>query len=182
MNVNTRSFQSIADSAQTEYCTTFHFPSVCPFVTGVTSHISHIYKGINAMLIIRGPIKPCIFWIKITLTFFLTRPDQTRPSAQTWPTWPLILTWNYQNINAISALFTWSCCVFYLPVISNHKKRENINISRYTNWILDGWMATFVKDQYLLYFEIMSTVLWSCWPNTSYHTNRCTRKMERGQW
>ena len=51
----------IADSAQTEYCTTFHCPSVCPFVTGVTSHISHIYKGINAMLIIREPIKPCIF-------------------------------------------------------------------------------------------------------------------------
>ena len=51
----------IADSAQTEYCSTFHFPCVRPSVTGVTSHISHIYKGINAMLIIRGPIKPCIF-------------------------------------------------------------------------------------------------------------------------
>ena len=51
----------IADSAQTEYCTTFHFPSVRSCVTGVTSHISHIYKGINAMLIIRGPIKPYIF-------------------------------------------------------------------------------------------------------------------------
>ena len=35
--------------------------SVCSSVTGVTSHISHIYKGINAMLIIRGPIKPYIF-------------------------------------------------------------------------------------------------------------------------
>ena len=33
-------------------------PSVCLCVTGVTSHISHIYKGINAMLIIKGPIKP----------------------------------------------------------------------------------------------------------------------------
>ena len=41
--------------------------SVRSCVTGVTSHISHIYKGINAMLIIRGPIKPSIFWIKITL-------------------------------------------------------------------------------------------------------------------
>ena len=71
--------------------------SMCPSVTGITSHISHIYKGINAMLIIRGPIKPCIFWIKIILTFFLTRPDQTRPSSQTWPTWSLILTWNYQK-------------------------------------------------------------------------------------
>ena len=51
----------IADSAQTEYCSTFHRWCVRPFVTGVTSHISHTYKGINAMLIIRGPIKPCIF-------------------------------------------------------------------------------------------------------------------------
>ena len=33
-------------------------PSVCPSVTGVTSHISHIYKGINAMLIIRDPSTP----------------------------------------------------------------------------------------------------------------------------
>ena len=51
----------IADSAQTEYCTTFPL-SVCscvrPCVTGVTSHISHIYKGINAMLIIRDPSTP----------------------------------------------------------------------------------------------------------------------------
>ena len=34
---------------------------VRPDVTGVTSHISHIYKGINVMLIIRGPIKPYTF-------------------------------------------------------------------------------------------------------------------------
>ena len=46
----------IADSVQTEYCPTFLL-SVRVFVTGVTSHISHIYKGINAMLI----IKPYIF-------------------------------------------------------------------------------------------------------------------------
>ena len=150
------------------------FPlSVRPSVTGMTSLISHIYKGINAMLIIRGPIKPCIFWIKIILTFFLTRPDQ--PDHWFW-------LGIIKNRNAISALFTLSCCVFYLPLISNHKKKEkNFNISRYTNWILDGLMATFVKDQYLLCFEIMSTVLWSCWPNASYHMNRCTRKMERGQ-
>ena len=37
-----------------------HCPSVLAFVTGVTSHISHIYTGINAMLIIRGPIKSYI--------------------------------------------------------------------------------------------------------------------------
>ena len=59
--------------------------SMCPSVTGITSHISHIYKGINAMLIIRGPIKPCIFWIKIILAIFLakTRPDKTIFSALT---------------------------------------------------------------------------------------------------
>ena len=51
----------IADSVQTEYCSTFHCSCVRVCVTGVTSHISHIYKGINAMLIIRGPSKPCIF-------------------------------------------------------------------------------------------------------------------------
>ena len=61
----------IADSVQTEYCTTFLL-SVCscvrPCVTGVTSHISHIYKGINAMLIIRDPSTPIFsesksFWL-----------------------------------------------------------------------------------------------------------------------
>ena len=81
----------IADSAQTEYC--FTFPCVCvcvcvcvcQLVLGVTSHISHIYKGINAMLIIRGSRKPCIFWIKIILAIFLakTRPDKTIFSALT---------------------------------------------------------------------------------------------------
>ena len=74
----------IADSVQTEYCPTFLL-SVHASVTGVTSHISHIYKGINAMLIIRGPIKPYIFWIKIILAIFLakTRPDKTIFSALT---------------------------------------------------------------------------------------------------
>ena len=51
-----------ADSAQTEYCSTFHYClSIRPCVTGVTSHISHIYKGINAMYIIGGLIKPYKF-------------------------------------------------------------------------------------------------------------------------
>ena len=48
-------FFLFADSVQTEYCSTFLL-SVRLFVTGVTSHIFHIYKGINASLIIRGPI------------------------------------------------------------------------------------------------------------------------------
>ena len=63
-----------------------YFPLfVCSFVTGVTSHISHIYKGINAMLIITGPINPYIFWFKIILAIFLakTRPDKTFFSALT---------------------------------------------------------------------------------------------------
>ena len=60
-------------------------PCVRASVTGVTPHISHIYKGMNAMLIIRGPIKPYIFWIKIILAIFLakTRPDKTISTALT---------------------------------------------------------------------------------------------------
>ena len=62
-----------------------YFPSVRVSVTGVISHIFHIYKGINAMLIIRGPIKTYIFWIKIILAIFLakTRPVKTIFSALT---------------------------------------------------------------------------------------------------
>ena len=58
---------------------------MCSCVTGVTSHISHIYKGINAMFNHQGPINPYIFWIKIILAIFLakTRPDKTIFSALT---------------------------------------------------------------------------------------------------
>ena len=47
--------------------------------------ISDIYEGINAMLIIRGPIKPYTFWIKSILAIFLakTRLDKTIFSALT---------------------------------------------------------------------------------------------------
>ena len=38
------------DSAQTEYCTTFHCPSM--YRRDIISHFSYIYKGKNAMLII----------------------------------------------------------------------------------------------------------------------------------
>ena len=79
------------------------------FVTGVTPHISHIYKGINAMLIIRGPIKPYIFWIKIILAIFLakTRPDKTNFSALTNLT---------IDFDAESALFTLSCFFHRSPL------------------------------------------------------------------
>ena len=110
---------NFADSAQTEYCTTFHCssvrPSVCPCVTGVTSHISHIYKGINAMWIIRGPIKPCIFWIKIILAFFLSSKDQTRQDHLLRPDQPYhwLWLWIIKIINAESAVFTLSCLLQY---------------------------------------------------------------------
>ena len=81
--------------------------TVRPCVTGVTPHISHIYKGINAMLIIRGPIKPYIFWIKIILAIFLakTRADKTNFSALTNLT---------IDFDAESALFILSCCLCIL--------------------------------------------------------------------
>ena len=89
----------------------FHCSCVRPCVTGVTSHISHIYKGINAMLIIRGPIKPYIFWIKIILAIFLakTRPDKTIFSALTNLTIAWLWLWIIKNINAESAVITLSC-------------------------------------------------------------------------
>jgi len=52
-----------------------YFPlSACVCVcacTGKKSHISHIYKGIYAMWIIRGSIKPYILWINIFQAIFL---------------------------------------------------------------------------------------------------------------
>ena len=62
-----------------------HCPSVRVFITGLTSHIYRIYKGINAMLIIRGPIKPYIFWLNFILAIFLAKtiPDKTILSALT---------------------------------------------------------------------------------------------------
>ena len=69
--------------------------------------LTYIIKGINAMLIIRGPIKPYIFWIKIILAIFLakTRPDKTNFSALTSLT---------IDFDAESALFTLSCSVLVL--------------------------------------------------------------------
>ena len=52
-------------------------------VTGVTSHISHIYKGINAMLIISDPSTPIYSESKSSWLSFQQRPDQTRPSSLT---------------------------------------------------------------------------------------------------
>ena len=77
------SFSWMAVVFKTRYCGfSLHwilhfFPlSVRASVTCVTPHISHIYTGINAMLIIRGPIKPYIFWIKIILAIFLAKNHQ----------------------------------------------------------------------------------------------------------
>ena len=88
---------------------------MCSCVTGVTSHISHIYKGITAMLIIRGPIRPYIFWIKIILAIFLakTRPQKTIFFAPTNLTIDFDFLhdwlWIVKNRNAESAVFTLSC-------------------------------------------------------------------------
>ena len=57
---NTTYSQNIAKgTTESEFVRVCVCVRVC--VTDVTSHISHIYKGINAMLIIGGPIKPYIF-------------------------------------------------------------------------------------------------------------------------
>ena len=71
------------------------------------------------MLIIRGPIKPYTFWIKIILAIFLakTRPDKTIFSALTNLT--IDFDWIIKNINAESAVFTLSClCSFWLQSIN----------------------------------------------------------------
>ena len=47
--------RDFADSAPTEYCTIFHFPSTC-LSTGVTFYIFPMYKSIYATWIIRGPM------------------------------------------------------------------------------------------------------------------------------
>ena len=92
----------IVDSVAQTYCSfllrillkqnTALLSTVRSSVTGVTSHISYIYKGINAMLIIRGPSNPIYPESKSSWLSFWQRPDQTRPSSPPWPTWPFILT------------------------------------------------------------------------------------------
>ena len=95
------------NTALLSYC-----PCVRVFVTGVTSHISHIYKGINAMLIIRGPIKPYIFWIKVILGY-LSSKDQTRQDHPLCPGQPNHRFWLIKriskNINSESAVISLSC-------------------------------------------------------------------------
>ena len=48
----------IADSFKLDTALLSYCPCVRSCVTGVTFHISHIYKGISAMLIIRDPSTP----------------------------------------------------------------------------------------------------------------------------
>ena len=69
----------VADSAQTEYCYTFHFTQVRP---SVKSYTSPMYIGMYAIWIIRGPNsnKLQIFWNQIILAIF---QDQTRPDIST---------------------------------------------------------------------------------------------------
>ena len=74
----------IADSAQTEYCSTFHCSSVSPCVTGVTSRISHIYKGINAKLIIRATHQTLYILIQ-NHPVYLSSKDQARQEHRFHP-------------------------------------------------------------------------------------------------
>ena len=101
-------------------------------VTSVTSHISHKYKGINAMLIIWGPIKPCIFWIKIILAIFLAK---TIPSSPPWPTWPLTLTLNYHKYECWIRSVYFVLLDLILSIIESGKeffveKHENMNTKK----------------------------------------------------
>ena len=72
--------QIIADSAQTEYCSNFHFPYVRPHDI---SHFSNIYIGINAIRYIRKSIKPYIY--TETNSSWLCIPDQGTPHNTTLP-------------------------------------------------------------------------------------------------
>ena len=68
------------------------------------------------MLIIRGPTKPYIFWIKIILAIFLakTRQDHLlRPDQRDHLFW--LIKRIIKKINAESAVFTLSC--FHKPLV-----------------------------------------------------------------
>ena len=73
---------SFADSVQTEYCSTFLL-SVCMSVTGVTFHISHIYKGINAML-----NHQTLYILNQNHPGYLSSKDQTRQDHLLCPDQP----------------------------------------------------------------------------------------------
>ena len=88
--------------------------SVCMSVTGVTSHIAHIYKGIYAMWIIRGPINPMYM-------FYLSSKDQTRQDHRLRPDQTDHRFWLIQRIikktdaeSAVFAVFTLSCLLSLL--------------------------------------------------------------------
>ena len=73
--------QIVADSAQTEYCSNFHFPYVRQHDI---SHFSNIYIGINAIRYIRKSIKPYIYLQKPIHPgyTFQTRAPHTTPHYQ----------------------------------------------------------------------------------------------------
>ena len=109
--------------------------SVRSCVTGVTSHISHIYKGINAMLIIRGPNVPYTFWIKIILAIFFanTTPDKTILSGSPpWQTWPLILMQNpHRLLCLVPSSFELEICAASFIF----SQKLSLSRSRRTSWL-----------------------------------------------
>ena len=95
--------QIIADSAQTEYCSTFHFPSVC---RRDISHFSNVYRHICHMSHQR--IRQIIHD-----SSSLTRPPWLPRSP--WLFLPNLTTLAIKQIHSESALITQSCLflVFY---------------------------------------------------------------------
>ena len=75
---------NILDSAKAEYCTSFHFSSVRP-CTGGTSQFFSMYKGIYAIRIITGPIKPYICIRNPFFPGYLCIPDHNTPNQTTLP-------------------------------------------------------------------------------------------------
>ena len=75
---------NILDSAKAENCTSFHFLSVRP-CTGGTSHFFSMYKGIYAIRIITGPMKPYKCIRNPFFPGYLCIPDQNTPNQTTLP-------------------------------------------------------------------------------------------------
>ena len=106
------------------------------------------------MLIIRGPIKPYTFWIKIILAIFLakTRPDHLlspdQPDHWFW-------LWIIKNINAESAVFTLSCLVEILKLkFGRTFKAEVLSHVESQVWV------KLIKKLLLLWKHLTQIILW----------------------
>ena len=96
--------------------------TVRPCVTSVTSHISHIYKGINAMLIIRSGDPSTLYILNQNHSGYVSSKDQTGQDHLLRPDQPNHWFWLIKRIikkiNAESALFTLSCLSCHVSISS----------------------------------------------------------------